>query len=294
MRFNVAGSAVFAAALGGLSVLSACTPAAKKVESPASASAPEPREVYTPTPYPTVPPPTSLDFPTPKPKITPKVGPGGKLELIGPEITFFGITRADGKAIEPVKGADGIDTYTNYVGSGFQLVVEGKPGISGADVGRRLFASEATDPKKRPDVEIQVDRPLGDGSEVICDRMRPNIGGVPAINPPNFAETQKIADTLNDMGCRFEVFLESESSCTLGKSEDWEFRTPETKTQFCMTVAKAWNFPIGDTLVSARLRDTAGNYGPVKKIRIHRPKDGPTPRPRPTATPTSKGLPVRP
>ena len=294
MRFNVAGSTAVAVALGGLSVLSACTPAVKKVESPASASAPAPREVYTPTPYPTVPPPSSTDFPTPKPKVTAKIGRDGKPELIGPVITFLGITRADGKAIEPKPGADGIETYTNYVGSGFQLVVEGRPGISGADVGRKLFASDPNDPKKRPDVEVQVDRPLGDGSTVICDRTRPNIGGVPAINPASFAETQKVADALNDMGCRFEVFLESQSSCTLGKSEDWEFRDPETKTQFCMTVAKAWNFPIGDTIVSTRLRDTAGNYGPIKKIRIHRPKDAPTPRPRPTATPTSKGLPVRP
>lgn len=295
MRFNVAGKAVFAATLGGLFVLSACASTVKKAEKSVQASAPQqPREVVTPTAAPTVPPPSSLDFPTPRPIVTAKVGPGGKTELIGPEITFLGITRADGKAIEPSKSDDGIPTYSNYVGSGFQVIVEGKPGISGADVGRRLFASEATDPKKRPDLEIQVDRPLGDGSEVICDRMRPNIGGVPAINPPSFAETQKVADTLNDMGCRFEVFLESESSCTLGKNEDWQFSKPDTKTQFCMTVAKAWNFPIGDTIVSVRLRDTAGNYGAIKKIRLHRPKEGPTPRPRPTGTPTPAGLPVRP
>ena len=294
MRFNVAGSAVFAAALGGLFVLSGCSTAAKKGEKSEPLSQPPPREVFTPTPYPTVPPPTSLEFPTPKPVVTPKVLPGGRTENIGPVITFLGITRADGKAIEPTKGDDGIPVYSNYVGSGFQLVVEGKPGIAGADVGRRLFASDANDPKKRPDLEVQVDRPLGDGSEVICDRMRPKIGGVPAINPASFAETQKVADTLNDMGCRFEVFLESESSCTLGKNEDWQFLNDETKTQFCMTVAKAWNFPIGDTIITVRLRDTAGNFGEAKKIRLHRPKEGPTPRPRPTGTPTPAGLPVRP
>jgi hypothetical protein len=292
MRFNVAGSAVVAAALGGIFLLSACTPAARKSES--LKPAPQPREVYTPTPPPTVPPPASTDFPTPKPKVTPKVGAGGRIEPIGPDITFLGITRADGKAIDPTTGSDGIPVFRNYVGSGFQLVVEGKPGASGVDVGRRVFVSEATDPKKRPDLEVQVDRPLGNGSEVVCDRIRPNIGGVPAINPPSFAETQKVADTLNDMGCRFEVFLESDSSCTLGPNEDWQFRDAETKIQFCMTVARAWNFPIGETLVTVRLRDTAGNYGPVKKIRINRPKDAPTPRPRPQPTPTSKGLPVRP
>jgi hypothetical protein len=179
------------------------------------------------------------------------------------------------------------------VGSGFQLVVEGKPGKSGYDVGRRVFVHSATDPKMRPDLEMTFDRPLGDGSEVVCDRMRPNIGGVPAVNPATWAETQKVTDAINDIGCRFEVFLESESSCTLGKNEDWQFRDPATKVQFCMTVAKAWNFPVGDTIVSVRLRDTGGNPGPAKKFRISRPKDAPTPRPRVQPTPTKKGLPTR-
>jgi hypothetical protein len=249
--------------------------------------------VYTPTPAPTVPPPASTGFPTPRPKPTPKIGPGGKIEPIGPEITFLGITRADGRAIEPTAGADGTPIFSNYVGSGFQLVIEAKPGASGVDPARRVFVHSASDPSMRPDLELQVDRPLGDGSTVVCDRTRPKIGGVPAINPPAWDEKQEIADTLNDMSCRFEVFLESDSSCTLGKNEDWQFRDPETKIQFCMTVAKAWNFPIGDTMVSARVRDTAGNVGPVKRIRIHRPKEAPTPRPRAKPTPTSKSLPTR-
>jgi hypothetical protein len=267
----------------------ACT-AAKQPE-PRSIPTLSQREVLTPTAAPTVPPPASTAFPTPRPVVTQKAGDKGK--PLGPEITYFGITRADGKPIEPISTTDGIPTYRNYVGSGFQIVVEGKPGASGADVGRRIFAHSATDPTLRPDLEIQVDRPLGDGSEVVCDKLRPVIGGVPAINPPSFNETQQVADTLNDLGCRFETFLESESSCTLGPNEDWSFRDSETKMQFCMTVARAWNFPIGDTLVSARLRDSAGNAGPVKRIRINRPKDAPTHKPQPKPTPTSKSLPAR-
>jgi hypothetical protein len=123
--------------------------------------------------------------------------------------------------------------------------------------------------------------------------VRPKIGGIPAIDPPSWAETQKVADALNDVGCRFEVFIESDSSCTLGPNEDWEFRDPQTKIQFCMTVARAWNFPVGDTLVSVRVRDSAGNPGPVKKIRINRPQEVPTPRPRARPTPTRKELPTR-
>lgn len=292
MRNDVAGSTLSAVALGVLFLLPACTPAARQPRVPASP--PPSREVLTPTAYPTMPPPESTAFPTPRPLVTPRMGPGGKIEEIGPEITFLGITRADGKTLEPKDTRGGIPTYQNFVGSGFQLVIEAKPGVSGFDAGRRIFVSEATDPSKRPDLELQVDRPLGDGSKVICDRTRPNIGGVPAIKPTSWAETQEIADTLNDMSCRFEVFLESNSSCTLGPHEDWQFRNADSKIQFCMTVAKAWNFPVGDTIVSARLKDTAGHPGPATQIRISRPKDPPTPRPRPTMTPTPKGLPVRP
>jgi hypothetical protein len=286
MRFQVAGPAALAVGLGVLFV-SACTPTVKKSAKPDAP--PVAREVATPTPVPTVPPPPSSDFPTPRPAPV-GVKPG---ESIGPDVTYFGITRADGKALDPINEDGGIPTFRNYVGSGFQIVIEGKPGKSGSDVGRRVFAHSATDPKMRPDLEIEFDRPLGDGSEVVCDRMRPKIGGIPAIAPASFAETQKIADALNDAGCRFEVFLESQSSCTLGKNEDWQFRNPETKTQFCMTVAKAWNFPVGDTVITVRLRDTAGNPGLTKKIRINRPKDAPTPRPRVQPTPTNKSLPTR-
>jgi len=289
MRVRVAGPAGLMAGLGVFFALAGCTSTVKKTKT--SESPPPPREVATPTPMPTVPPPASSDFPTPKPVAAMKEAAKG--EPIGPEVTFFGITRADGKAVDPTKGADGIPTFKNFVGSGFQIVVEGKPGMSGVDVGRRVFAHSATDPKMRPDLEIQFDKPLGDGSEVVCDRLRPKIGGVPALNPTTWAETQKVTDALNDAGCRFEVFLESESSCTLGKNEDWQFREADTKIQFCMTVAKAWNIPVGDTIVSVRLRDTANNPGPVKKIRISRPKEAPTPRPVVRPTPTTKSLPTR-
>jgi len=248
----------------------------------------------TPTPVPTVPltgstaPPRPARTPTPKPR---KAKPG---EIIGPEITFLGITRADGKNIDPIGYDDqGRPIYETYVGSGFQLVVEGKPGKSGDDVGRRLFAHSPTDPTLRPDLEIQVNRPLGDGSPAVCDRNRPHIGGVPAIDPPSFAETQKIADALNDLSCRFEIFTESESACTMNQYEDWQFKNPETTVQFCMMVARAWSFPVGKTLLSARLRDRSGNPGPIRQIWITRPATLPTPPPQPTPTPKPKKLPTR-
>jgi hypothetical protein len=211
-------------------------------------------------------------------------------KVIGPEITFFGIARADGRPYEadPEK-KDGIPVFSNFVGSGFLIVVEAKPGMSNVAIGRRLFVLDPDDPKKRPDLEIQVARPLGDGSKDVCDARRPNIGGIPAINPPSFAETAEISATLNDFSCRFEIFTASGESCTVGKFGDFSFVEKDTDTQFCMVVARAWNFEYGDTLVSARLRDEKGNPGPVSKFWLRRPKDRPTPAPvartpKPTAS----------
>ncbi|MCK6554040.1 hypothetical protein L6Q96_05580 [Candidatus Binatia bacterium] len=234
------------------------------------------------TPMPTVPPAT----PTPEPEVQavptrgggdPKAkrGPG-----TGPVVTHFGVARADGVVVEPKSvDKDGTPLYLSPIGSGFMIVVEGRPGASGEDVGRRTFAHVADDPSVRPDLEIQVNHNLGDGSTAVCDRRRPTIGGIPAINPPSFAETQRISDALNDFSCRFETFIESDSSCTVGTGGDYTFVKKDTTTQFCLIIARAYGFPVGDTLVTVRLRDTAGNPGPPKRMRIRRPAE-PPPRPK--------------
>jgi hypothetical protein len=251
-----------------------------------------PPPVPTPVVIPTVPPGT----PTPGGGATPlptrpienpaaaKAKAEGK--AIGPVITFFGIARADGKPIEPEsKTRKGTPIFVNYVGSGFILVVEGKPGISNLEVGRRLTSYDPKDPSIRSDLEVEVTRPLGDGSPEVCDARRPHIGGIPAVKPPSFAETGKIAATLVDFSCRFETFIQSSESCTLNSYGDFSFVAKDTATQFCMVVARAWNFPKGDTLVSARLRDERGNPGPVSHFILRRP-ERPTPKPRPRLTPT--------
>lgn len=189
---------------------------------------------------------------------------------VGPAITHFGLARADGSKLEPKDKKDGNDVYINNIGSGFIVVVEAKPGISNLEVGRRVTAYDKDDHTSRPDLEIQSDKDLGDGSKVVCDKRRPGIGGVPGINPPSFAETRAVADALNDMSCRFETFIESASACTVTKNGDFAFLSKDSKVQFCMIVAKAWNFPIGDTTLSVRMRDKEGNPGPVKKIIIRR------------------------
>ena len=237
-------------------------------------------ETYQETPVPTVPPSTPTPVPSASPIPTQPTGKQVKArkgELIGPIVTFFGAARADGTTVEP-KAVDkkGIPTYVTAVGSGFMLVVEAKPGLSGFEPSRRVFAYVPGDPTSRPDLEIEATRDMGDGSPAVCDRRRPNIGGIPGIKPPSFAETQRVSDAINDLACRFETFVESDASCTQTKGGDYSFINKDSTTQFCMIVARAWAFPPGETLLSVRLRDSEGNPGPVKQMRILRP---PNPQP---------------
>lgn len=240
------------------------------------------------TPMPTVPPSTPMPEATAVPLPTRPIGKQVKATKgapIGPVITFFGAARADGSIVESeLVDKKGIPVYRSQVGSGFMLVVEAKPGQSGYEPGRRVFAYVPEDPKVRPDLEIETSRDMGNGSPEVCDRKRPNIGGIPGINPPNFGDTKKISDAINDFSCRFETFIESDGSCTLNKGGDYSFVRKDTTTQFCMIVARAYLYPVGRTLLSVRLRDSEGNPGPVQQLWIERPA---TPA-KPTLKPVKK------
>lgn len=234
------------------------------------------------TPVPTVPPGSPTPVAEAPPVPTHPIGKPVKArkgEAIGPVVTFFGAARADGSRVAPISVDNkGIPTYRSPNGSGFMLVVEAKPGKSGYEPGRRVFVNVPNDPKARPDLEIQSDHDMGNGSVEVCDRQRPNIGGIPAIKPPSFAETQRIADALNDFSCRFETFIGSDSACTMDTTGDFAFMAPTTTAQFCMIVARAYAFPPGETLLSVRVRDSEGNPGPAKQMRIVRPPE-PTKKP---------------
>ncbi len=233
------------------------------------------------TPMPTVPPTTPTPPPAQMPLPTRPVGAQikpRKGQLVGPVVTFFGAVKADGGKVEPTSvDKKGVPTYTSVAGAGFMIVVEAKPGAGGLEVGRRVFSYVADDPKVRPDLEIESERDMGDGSAAVCDRHRPNIGGIPGIKPPSFAETQRISDAINDFSCRFETFTQSDTSCTQTPNGDFSFVSKDSITQFCMIVARAWAFPVGETLLSVRLRDVEGNPGPVRQMRIRRPA-APLPR----------------
>lgn len=237
------------------------------------------------TPAPTVPP-KPPGSPTPAPEAAPlKVRPVAKPvvakpgEMIGPIVTYFGAARADGMPAKPTSiGKDGVPTYSTQVGSGFILVVEGKPGKGNREVGRRVYAYSESDPTVRGDLEVISNRDLGNGTPAVCDRQRPNIGGIPGIQPLSFDETPQISAAINDLACRFETFTESDFSCTMNERESYAFVDPETTTQFCLIVARAYAFPEGTTELNVRLRDIDANPGPVKKIRIFRPKDSAPPK----------------
>jgi hypothetical protein len=272
----------------------ACSSTQESSSAPAPAGAPTQRVVgvYTPTPLagePGAPPTLAV-----RPVGNEQAAAAGKRvgKDVGPVVTYAGIARADGRGVEADgKTADGIPIYRHPVGSGFMMVVEGKPGISNIENGRSIYRYSGDDPTQRPDLEIEVTRNLGDGSVEVCDAHRPKIGGVPGIDPPSFADTPKVSAAINDLSCRFETFIESNSSCTVNQYGDFEFLRKDSKVQFCMVVARSWQFPEGDTLVSVRLRDTDGNPGPVSRyILRYKPNSAPEkkPTPLPTETPSRR------
>jgi hypothetical protein len=203
--------------------------------------------------------------PTPIPTAT-----ATPLPLVAPVVNFVGVIRADDTLV-PQSGtnAEGIPIFERAFGSGFSLVVEGRPGSGDVDVGESTFE---TDLKTFPDLQIQVDRPLGDGDPAVCESSEDSPGGVPAIDPPSFEPTQFNIDALNDFGCRFvDGFgapagrLEDEA-CVQFDTGEFGFVDPTSTIQFCGFVNSAFAFPSGDTLVTVRLRDQRGNVGHPSRI----------------------------
>ena len=201
--------------------------------------------------------------------ITPTVKPT-PTGVLGPVISYFGITRADDTLV-PSSGTTpgGIPIYTRIAGAGFSLIVEGRPGASGADVGRSSFDSSGAG---FPDLQIVVSRALGDGSTAVCDRNPPMGGGVPAVDPPNFTATKAVIDAVNDLACRFvdgsdqPMARGKADACILMTDGSFGFAGAGSTAQYCGFVDSVMHFPAGDTLVTARLLDTSGNPGPQSQI----------------------------
>jgi hypothetical protein len=216
----------------------------------------------------------------------------------GPEITSFGLARADGSWVAPSgRDSEGRPVYERIDGRGFILVIEGRPGADNATVGFNAFNSDLTNPSVLPDLQPLVSHPLGNGSVAVCDNTPLQIGGIPGFSPPDFLATQAVANAINDLACRFDdgtfhpggrpPFYACTSSNGGG---DYATVDPTSTAQFCALVNSGWSFSAGDTIVAARLRDGSGTLGAVREIVVRIAPPGTptnTSPPTPTATPSA-------
>jgi hypothetical protein len=163
----------------------------------------------------------------------------------------------------------------------FVIVVEAKPGKSGLRVGTSLEPGI----DGRPDLWIQNNRDLGNGSTRVCDTgpASQGGGGVPGVVPPRFdIDDAFVTDALNDFACRFDPSISSANPCTiLDPSREPRLVDPQSTAQFCDFVAATAAFPVGANILTVTVRDVGGNTGPTAQIVVE------VATPTPTATPTN-------
>jgi hypothetical protein len=189
-------------------------------------------------------------------------------------ITYFGIVRADDTLVDPAGTTpDGVPIYERSFGSGFSLVLEARPGGTRSDLDPSTFNSNPADPRVLPGLQIEASRPLGDGSSTICDDTAPTQGGVPAVNPPDFSPTQAVANAINDLACRFKDGFglrggrtKLQDACTAFEDGGFRFAAAGTTIQYCGLIDDPVSFPPGNTVVTARVRDLAGNISLPSQI----------------------------
>jgi len=187
--------------------------------------------------------------------------------LIGPIVSAFGLADAAG-AIDSNVTTDGQgrSVFTRRLGEAFIVYVEGRVGPSRRAIGTARFNHRPGDPARQPDLQIVSSHDLGRPSAAVCDGWFPVRGGVPAVEPPDFSPVTAVSDALNDAGCRFKAFLATDFPCTQDSRGGYVFANASSTTQFCTLVDEALTFPLGETVLTARLRDVAGNAGPAVQI----------------------------
>ena len=219
---------------------------------------------------------TATQTPTASTTATPTVTPTPT--SFGPQITFFGLASPDNLVYTP----SAVDEHGNPVydrlaglGAGFFIVVEATSGSSLQPLGTSNANSDVNSP---PDLQIEANKDLGNGSAAICDAPGPNAtqtpGGVPAIPTPNFdQQSPQIANTLNDFGCRFSLRSPIDACTKDPTTEAPRFVSSDSSSQFCTAgaVGRELEFPSGDTLLTVRWRDMAGNLGNPASIVVHLP-----------------------
>jgi hypothetical protein len=244
--------------------------AAGAVPSPTATAAPSTRSATaTPTasvPTATAPPTFAVPSDTPTPTATPASSG------LAPQISYFGVSTADNRPLD-ASGSDafGRPIFGVRTGQGLELIVEAQPGAT-----RRPIGLAAYQPDGRPDLQLIVSRPLGDGSASICDIEPPRIGGVPATQPFEFGDATAVVDAMNDLGCRVDdgagqprARVGSAFACTRSSGENdfgYAFVNAASTVQYCLPIARPWAFPVGDTVVAARVRDVDGRIAPAREI----------------------------
>jgi hypothetical protein len=187
--------------------------------------------------------------------------------LIGPIITAFGTADSSGTFNQPIgTDAQGRPIYSRVGGDDFIIYVEARPGASRLPVATNLLSTQLDNPMGQPDLQLTGSNDFGDGSPAVCDKSFPTLGGVPAIDPPDFAFVQSVSDALNDIGCRFKVYREADFACTQDSSGPFVYGNGGSTAQFCVLVNDSLTLPTGDTVLSVRLRDTAARAGPTSQI----------------------------
>ena len=160
--------------------------------------------------------------------------------------------------------AGGLAIYRRPLASGFVLFAEFKRPPDLRPIGTSTLNP---DPNSLPDFQIAVSRALGNGSAAVCDNgPAPSspIGGVPAIPDAQFAA---FAPAVNDLACRFDSRTATGTGpCTRNGFGADVFASVETVLQFCAIVGSELAFPVGDTVVTVRGRDTLGRVGVPRSI----------------------------
>lgn len=208
--------------------------------------------------------------------VTPTVTPTPRPTLaLGANIGFFGLLRADETLLDPSSvDAEGRPVYVRQNPSGFVFAIDAKPGTNGAPVGFNAYNYDPNNPAVRPDLQVEVSRPIGDGSATVCDNTEGHFGGVPGIDPASFDGTQTISDALNDLGCRFNDGTGTpggrtlDSACVQFPDGEFHFVDESATVEFCGFISFPLRFPDGDTIVTARVRDVNGIEGPPQQIVI--------------------------
>jgi len=244
------------------------------------------------------PPPAGTPTPTRTPTIagtptrTPTPGPGPRVAIAalvpGNGCFACGIGNCIcGGSPTPTPGYDaqGRRVFPWVDGVGFWLVIEAVAGTNGAPPSGSLPAPCTGG--GRPSLEIESNRPLGDGQPPFCPPppTPPQVTGVPGFPVPDFGSSPAVLEALQAFGSRFTFELAADDACTLDGNGNPNFLsvpvppTPVNPTtrQYCYLVSPSLRFPGGDTVLTMQVADGGGVVGPTAQIVVRLPTPTPTP-----------------